>query len=97
MSTMQSGSSCGAARRSLSIRVWGIFERMGIWMDARSVRAYPQDTHSWSAKTETLRALKTAAHQPARPRPVSAPILGFALSGARESGQHPFHPALNAA
>ncbi len=95
MSTMQSGSSCGVARRLFSIRVWGIFERMGIWMDARRVRSYPQDTHSWSAKTETLRALKTVALHPRQTRAPGIPVLGYASNGARASGQHHFRLALH--
>jgi hypothetical protein len=38
-----------------------IFRSIALWLDARSLRPCSQDMHSWSAKMETLRALKTVA------------------------------------
>jgi hypothetical protein len=47
---------------------------IGLWLDARSMRPCSQDMHSWSAKMETLRTLKTAAPPPAWTRRSDASV-----------------------
>jgi hypothetical protein len=49
-----------------------VFRSIGLWLDARSLRPDSQDMHSWSAKMETLRALKTTAPRPAWTRETPA-------------------------
>jgi hypothetical protein len=75
MQTTRSGNLSGTTRSVHSTGVWGIFKGIGLWLDTRSVRSYPQDMHSWSAKAETLRGLKTAAPRLAATRGRSAPAL----------------------
>lgn len=87
MSTTRGGSLSGTGRSVLSIRVWDIFKGIGFWLDARSLRSYPQDTHSWSAKTETLRALGTAASRPALARGGRVPALQPAAGCKRAPGR----------
>jgi hypothetical protein len=65
MCTTREGSLRNAVRRLFSIRVRLALRNIGLWLDARSLRAYSQDMHSWSAKMETLRALKSSLPQPA--------------------------------
>lgn len=73
MGMARDGSSGGAAQGPSPIRACGIFTRIALWLDARSLRSYPQDMHSWSAKMETLRALKTSAPRTAWRRAVALP------------------------
>jgi len=90
MNTVRGGRSGGAVRRLSPARVWRMFRRIALWLDARGLRAYPQDMHSWSGKMETLRALKTAAPQPAPVRDRGGPIPR--LGGSEHaSGRRPFH------
>lgn len=88
MSTIPGGSSGGAVPSLSLTRVRGIFERMGIWLDARSVRSYPQDMHSWASKMETLRSLKVAAQQSVRRLPCSILDLRAAAGHLGASGGH---------
>ena len=55
-----------------------MLKRIALWLEARSLRSYPLDMHSWSAKMETLRALKTAAPRLAWTRGGSASALRYA-------------------
>jgi hypothetical protein len=65
----------GEARGVFSNRVREILRGIALWLDVRSARSYPQDTHSWPAKTETLRALKTGVSQPAAAQGWRVPAL----------------------
>jgi hypothetical protein len=91
MNTRGGGSSSGEAGGAFSNRVRRIFKGVGLWLDARAVRAYPQDTHSWAAKTETLRALKTVASWPAA-HGCKAPAMPQAASRARVPVLHGLGP-----
>lgn len=87
MSTVRGGSSGGVMRRLSPTRMWRMFRRIALWLDARGLRAYPQDMHSWSGKMETLRTLKTAAPRPAPARDGGTPVLR--LGGSERIPERP--------
>ncbi len=94
MQTTSGRNVSGTARGISSPGVWGIFKDIGLWLDARSVRSYPQDMHSWSAKVETLRGLKTASPRPAVTRGRSAPALHPAAGYNGAPAQHDLRPVV---